>query len=329
MRARIQNSALDFTPGTRDGLMINGGGYQGKTETACETAAAFEDFWRELHEQLMPHTIEGTRDLFAPVAYCQTPVKATPKGLCESILDFYGAPYAKNLRGLVRSVRTSLHDHNTSVLLLDDITRLKMHREDDQDTLDLIRDLMSINATVVLIGVDIPGSGLLQEGRPDPRNGQWVFQPGARGRSRNDAAATQTERRFDLVNLDPFTYDTPAEAAAWVEHLAGIEIQLRLFHAKEDMLTAGDMPEYLFRRTGGIVGLLRRLIQDGCTKAIENGRERLSVDLFEEITLNLGNVPGRDPASGEVPQVPSSPRSNKPRSRSRNTAFDQQQVTGK
>jgi len=31
-----------------------------------------------------------------------------------------------------------LHDHNTTVLILDDITRLKMHREDDQDTLDLI-----------------------------------------------------------------------------------------------------------------------------------------------------------------------------------------------
>lgn len=41
-----------------------------------------------------------------------------------------------------------------------------MRREDDQDTLGLIRDLMCFNATVILnvtvilIGVDIPCSGL-------------------------------------------------------------------------------------------------------------------------------------------------------------------------
>jgi hypothetical protein len=42
------------------------------------------------------------------------------------------------------------------------------------------------------------------------------------------------------------------------------------------MLTGGDMPEYLFRRTGGVVGLLRRLIEDGCARAIATGEERLT-----------------------------------------------------
>ncbi len=50
----------------------------------------------------------GTRDIIAPVAYCQTPVKATPIGLCEAILDYYGAPYGKNLRGMIRNVRASI-----------------------------------------------------------------------------------------------------------------------------------------------------------------------------------------------------------------------------
>jgi hypothetical protein len=57
MLARLQNNAVKFTPGTRDGLMINGGGFQGKTETACDAAAAFEDLWRDIHRQLLPlHT---------------------------------------------------------------------------------------------------------------------------------------------------------------------------------------------------------------------------------------------------------------------------------
>ena len=43
MRSRLQTNALKHKPTTRAGLMITGGGYQGKTETACEIAAAFED----------------------------------------------------------------------------------------------------------------------------------------------------------------------------------------------------------------------------------------------------------------------------------------------
>ncbi|GGZ58040.1 hypothetical protein GCM10010387_59890 [Streptomyces inusitatus] len=104
MRSRLRNNALNFEPGTRDGLMISGGGYLGKTETACAAAAGFEDVWRDLHHQLLPPPVEGTRDLFVPVAYCRTPVRATPKALCATILDFYGAPHPKTLNGLIRAV---------------------------------------------------------------------------------------------------------------------------------------------------------------------------------------------------------------------------------
>ncbi|MEV6397943.1 hypothetical protein AB0M39_24740 [Streptomyces sp. NPDC051907] len=40
---RLQGNALKSIPGTRDGLMINGGGFQGEAETASSAAAAFED----------------------------------------------------------------------------------------------------------------------------------------------------------------------------------------------------------------------------------------------------------------------------------------------
>jgi hypothetical protein len=87
MWSRLQNNALKHHPTTRAGLMISGGGYQGKTETACEVAAAFEDQWLDLHHQVNPHAMPGTRDLWATVAYVQTPVTATPKSVCEAILD--------------------------------------------------------------------------------------------------------------------------------------------------------------------------------------------------------------------------------------------------
>ncbi|MEU7205914.1 TniB family NTP-binding protein [Streptomyces sp. NPDC045470] len=331
MRSRIQNNAMRFDPSTLDGLMINGGGYQGKTETACLTAAEFEDDWRVLFEEYRAYHLDampGTRNLSAPVAYCQTPIKATPIGLCEAILDFYGAPYGRNLRGMIRNARESIKVHGTTVLIIDDITRLKMHREDDQDTLDLIRGLMDLDVTLVLIGVNIPRSGLLREGWHDPRTKQWVYAPLKKGKSYNPEASTQTERRFDMVDLDPFDDSTPAGTEAFVQHLVGIENQIRLFGAGPGTLSAGDMPEYLFRRTHGIVGLLRRLIEDGLVKAMESGLENLTTDLLDEITINLGNVPGhddiRDADAGEIPDVDTAPRpgpGKKPK-KGRNTVYD-------
>ncbi|MEU4341828.1 TniB family NTP-binding protein [Nocardia sp. NPDC023852] len=135
MRGRLQTNALKHKSTTRAGLMITGGGYQGKTETACEIAAAFEDAWLDLHAQLNPDALPGTRDPHIPVTYVQTPVTAKPKSTCHAILDFFGADHkGMNMPQLTRQVRASLHDHGTRVLILDDITRLKLHRADDQDT---------------------------------------------------------------------------------------------------------------------------------------------------------------------------------------------------
>jgi len=295
MRSRLQTNALKHKPTTRPGLMITGGGYQGKTETACEIAAAFEDAWLDLHQQLNPNTVPGTRDLHAPVAYVQTPVTAKPKSTCEAILDFFGADHHKmTLPQLTRAVRTSLHDHGVRALLLDDITRLKMHRADDQDSLDLLRAFMSMHTTLVLIGVDIPGSGLLREGRHDPRTEQWVFPPPV-GPSA-EGLATQTERRFDLVHLEAFRYDTDEHIAAWTAHLAGLEQQLRL---------------------------LERLVEDGCTEALDSGVEQLTEPVLDQVTINLGNDPGRDATAGEVPPVPAAPpRPSRAGRRPRNTVFD-------
>ena len=326
MRGRLQNNAVKFMPGTRDGLMVNGGGFQGKTETACSAAAAFEDLWRAVRRQVLPDQpqILRTRDVFVPVAYCRLPVRATPKALCKTILDIYGDPHPGNLDGLIRSVRDAVRDHDTTALLIDDVTRLRLHRGDDQDTLDLIRELMDLNVTLVLTGVDIPRSGLLRGAYVDPHTRQWIFPGVKRGMSHNEAASTQTGRRFDMVDLDPFDYSTPAGITAFLDHLAGIEDQLRLFRSFNGMLTTGEMPEYLFRRTHGIVGLLRRLIEDGCTEAITSGEERPDPGTAGQD----GHPPGQPrrprPRGGEIPEIPEDvpPPRHKSTRRPRNTVFD-------
>ena len=96
IRRRIYVNAVKGSERTRPGLMVNGGGLQGKTETVCETAASFEDDWLALNNYLNPEAVPGTRDLVAPVAYVQTPVTAKPISICQAILDFYGEDY-KNM----------------------------------------------------------------------------------------------------------------------------------------------------------------------------------------------------------------------------------------
>ncbi|MFJ8949981.1 AAA family ATPase [Streptomyces sp. NPDC102381] len=303
LNGRIRSNAMKMKPSTRAGVMVTGGGYQGKTETTCEIAAAFEDSWRALNQHLNPDAVPGARDLYAPVAYVQTPVTAKPKSTCKAILNFYGAP-TKNLDlpDLVRQVAESLHDHGTKALVLDDITRLRMHRVDDQDTLDLIRAFMSMQVTLVLIGVNIPASGLLQEGRPALQTGGWRM-PASQAAKVYGLEPTQTERRFDLVELDRFRYDTAPQIAAWVQHLTGIEERLRLMKAKPGMLIDRRMPEYLFARTNGVVGLLERLVEDGCQEAMDTGTERLSEAFLDGIDIKADDR-GRDPEAGEVPDVP-------------------------
>jgi hypothetical protein len=71
---------------TRAGVMISGWGNYGKTASVCSAGAVFEKQWLELHGHLNPQALPGTRDLHAPVVYVSTPVTATPKSLCTSLL---------------------------------------------------------------------------------------------------------------------------------------------------------------------------------------------------------------------------------------------------
>lgn len=270
---------------TLAGVMVSGWGQHGKTATVCRVVAAFEDRWLRLHNSLNPASVPGTVDLHSPVVYVQAPVTATPKSACVTILNFFKSPSrGLTLPQLVRQVAESLRDHGVKVLIIDDINRLRMHRADDQDVLDLIRAFMGLDVTLILTGVNIPGTGLLREARWHSRQGSWVMPPLESTRV-HGLEVTQTERRFELVELDRFRTTTPAGIQAFVNHLQGLEGNLRLLNARDGMLTEGAMPEYLMRRTHGVVGLLGRLIEDGCLEAMAGGRECLDEAILDEIVI--------------------------------------------
>jgi hypothetical protein len=84
------------------------------------------------------------------------------------------------------------------------------------------------------------------------------------------------------------------------------------------MLAGGVMPEYLFGRTAGVIGLLERLIEDGCGHAMDTDAECLTTNLLDEVDITLAAT-GRVPAAGEVPAIPAH---GPPRRSGRNTVFD-------
>ncbi|MEU1596880.1 TniB family NTP-binding protein [Streptomyces sp. NPDC005708] len=321
---RLQGNTLRINSPTMPGVMVSGWGNHGKTAAVCAIAAAFEDAWLALHQSLNPEAIPGTWDLHAPVVYVQTPVTATPKSLCETILNFFALNRWKfTLPQLIRLVADSLRDHGVKALIIDDINRLRMHRADDQDVLDLLRGLMSFNVTLILTGVNIPGTGLLREAAFNQGTRQWTLPPLEATRV-HGMEVTQIERRFELVEIDRFHYDTPQEMQAFVAHLRGIEDHLRLLKAKEGMLTTGSMPEYLMRRTNGVIGLLSRLIEDGAQDAMTSGKENIDQALLDQIIIGRDTSDEEDEGVEAKKDVPRPDRTGtgKRRRKPRNTVFD-------
>jgi hypothetical protein len=323
IRRRLSCNTRKKDDPTRAGVMISGWGNYGKTASVISAGAVFEDQWLELHRCLNPGALPGTRDLHAPVVYVSTPVTATPKSLCASILGFFRAPIrtSATLPELVRQVADSLQDHGVKALILDDISRLRMHRADDQDVLDLMRALMSLDVTLILTGVNISGIGLLREAKWNKKSRQWEMPPLESTRI-HGLEITQTEHRFELIEIDRFRYTTAEEIQAFVGHLKGIEQHLRLLNAREGMLTSGTMPEYLMRRTGGVVGLVGRLLEDGAHEAMESGKELIDEGLLDEIVLRR-DEPQQSPDEPPIPaDPPATGKKRRPAKRPRNTVFD-------
>lgn len=338
----IWDNALNMQPGAKPGVLVSGGGAQGKTATVCEVAANFLERWEQLYTKPSDQPWEDPRrDAHEPVVYVRTPAKPTPKSLCAAVLRAVGEPHTERdtLAKLQQQVHRALVDLGARVLVLDDITRVKMHRIDDQDVLDLIRDIMDSGATLVLVGVGIRKSGLLREGGPETRSGDdVVLAAGGRLRKRNsdDSQATQTERRFRLLELNNFAYDTDADKEAWSTFLVGVASQLRLFGADNGMLLRDGLPEYLYRRSGGVVGTLVRLVSEATRAAIrdpdpETGDEIITEAVLEGVVADFAAEDGRLREAGEVPDVPPAPAATRTAARpgkARSTVFDESSANG-
>jgi hypothetical protein len=313
LRSRITTTlnanTLSNKPGVRTGLLLSADAGLGKTTLIRDVAATFDEHQRQL-ATVFP-SVAGHRDRWIPVAWINVPPNVSIKGLCTEMLKFYGDATAPRMTETALSVR--VHDLvkacGTRLLVLDDITRMKMHREADKDAADWVRALMETGATILGIGVNVEQSGLLDEGEASARDRHTL---------------TQTRRRFTVHRLDPFTTETQDVFSGWLSHLRAVELDLPLLDKTPGMLTSGDTPAYLLRRTNGVLGTLTRLITEAALTVIgqpytgPGTGETLTRQVLDSVLLDHAAEHGNVPTD----QAPTPGQRQPRRPRTRNGAFN-------
>ena len=94
----------------------------------------------------------------------------------------------------------------------------------------------------------------------------------------------QVAGRFTVIPATPFAYGTTAQREQWRALIATMDAALRLHQHRPGSLVA--LEEYLYRRSGGMIGSLSQLIRGAAILAIEDGSEQIIRDLLEAVPVD-------------------------------------------
>ena len=309
IQAVLNSNLYRMDPGVRSGIFVSADGNLGKSTLMREIAADYDADIRAFRD-MFPNSIK-TRDRWVPVMWVTVPPKLSIRSLGLAILRFYGehVPKGANDSHITSRVEAVIRDCGTRLAVLDDITRYK-DGEADRFAADWIRNLMETSVSIVAMGVDIRGSGILFDGR---------------GRPRNQRLSTQTARRFTVIELDTFAYDTSENIRDWIAHLKAVEEDLLLIDKQPGMLST-NLAEFLYERTNGVIGVLTDYVQMAATSVIgrtpTNGGEFLNRADFDAIPLKSNDT------EALAPEPATTRRPARPRGKGRNSMYDQEKKTG-
>jgi len=264
MRLAFDN--LSAPPGARQGGILDGPGTLGKTTILLHLGRIYERKLRPLFEDAADKA--GIAE-FVPVVYVSVPSSTTPKKLLTSLCQFYGEPisYRDSETTLKDKLRACVRACGTSLILLDDIHNLHRGNKSAESVNDLIKELANkLPVTFVHAGINCENSVLLMDGKTGV-----------------DERFTQTQYRFTLFQVQPFTYDVDQPESEWLSLLDVMESHLRLFKYEKGALR--KQKSYLYARTQGGMGNLSRLIRGAANHAIRTGEEQLKKTVFDAVEL--------------------------------------------
>lgn len=251
-------------PGARPGIAIDGDPGNGKTTVVTEFGRKYEREQRALHPDEL--TSEGHE--FLPVVYVNVDAYPTIKGLNRALLEFYGIVLKNSstheMTGLVFDCAKLCA---TSLIIIDDVHMLELHRNSDRDVNNHLKRLANdARATFVYAGVGLEKRGFMMEGIMD-----------------EDAKLSQISRRFKRIPAAPLSRFDQKDRELMNGILNLYEKQLPLANARpRDLVSHAS---YIWDRTQGVIGSISQLVTEAYARAILTGKERITKDLIESMTL--------------------------------------------
>jgi DNA transposition AAA+ family ATPase len=239
----------------RRGVIISGASGTGKTTALTQLGRTHELHVRKRHPE----------DRYRlPVLYVTVPPAATARMLAVEFARFLGLEFTTraNITDIVNAVcATAAHTH-VELVCIDEIHNLNLATRTGADVSDQLKYFAErLPATFVYAGIEVEAQGLFA---------------GVRGR--------QIAGRFTVIPAAPFAYGTSEQREQWRALIATLETLLRLHHHRAGTLAALD--EYLYRRSGGMIGTLSQLIRGAAIMAIDDDSEQITRDLLDNIPVD-------------------------------------------
>ncbi|WP_063047736.1 AAA family ATPase [Nocardia pseudovaccinii] len=257
----------------RRGLILSGASGTGKTTALTQLGRT--------HERAIGKRYPGPAGHNRiPVVYVTVPPAATPRMLAVEFARFFGLEFGSraNMPDIVNAVCATAARTNVDLVLVDEIHNLNLATRSGAEVSDQLKYFAErLPATFAYAGIEVEAQGLFA---------------GVRGR--------QIAGRFTLIGSTAFAYGTGEQRQAWHALVASLEGMLHLHRHKPGTLV--NLSEYLYQRTGGMIGTLSQLIRGAAILAIDDGSEKITRALLEEIPVDYAATrsepPRRRPSAG-------------------------------
>lgn len=239
----------------RRGLIVSGESGTGKTTAITQLGRTHERHIRKRHPRDR-HRL--------PVIYVTVPPASTARMLAMEFARFLGLTFTGrvNITDIVDAVCHTAARTSVELVLVDELHNLNLATRTGAEVSDQLKYFAErLPATFVYAGIDVEAAGLFA---------------GVRGR--------QIAGRFTVIPAAPFDYGTTEQREQWRALVATMESALRLHRHKPGRLIAMD--EYLYQRSGGMIGSLSQLIRGASILAIEDGSEQITRTLLDIVPVD-------------------------------------------
>jgi hypothetical protein len=261
----------------RRGVIVSGASGTGKTTALTQLGRTHERHTRNRHPR-------DTHRL--PVIYVTVPPAATARMLAVEFARFLGLTFSgrANITDIVEAVCATAARTRVELVGVDELHNLNLATRAGAEVSDQLKYFAErLPATFIYAGIDVEAQGLFA---------------GVRGR--------QIAGRFTLIPATAFAYGTAEQRNQWRALVATMESTLRLQRHRPGGLLRLD--EYLYGRTGGMIGSLSQLIRGAAILAIEDGGEQITRPLLESVPVDYAaqradtgrSRPGRRAMRGEA-----------------------------